>query len=330
MEECDGIDPADLRAQRSASLDALRDDRVQSDEDLSPWFPRMDALFTDDAIMEVQGIFLARGRFEVKQYMMTRQPNYDFMPMNVDYTTNHFWRNPRMVSYFGATTSTEGKGDFSKREFVTFERCGARIEAVYTLEDNYQSRYGQFWVPSETNLMSRYSQTSEEWCADVEERCIDGTYPFNDTEDCIDFHRSYTLDGRVTCNRFEQPYVPQYSIHGDTIACRSFYLDLAVVEPLGACPAVGRNSPQRRCGEAQCPGNAFINPFALDPLVPQFDSTPTHICSDTECHEDWPTRAQLESVPSEERKKFEENFEARPSIANEEPSSMPEAQTMTD
>lgn len=299
MEQCTDITPAELRTQRFVSLDALRDDKVADATDLAAWFSRMDVLFSEDATYEEVGIFLGRGRFEVKQYLMTRQEAYGFMPATADFTGDHFWRSPNMVSYTrGATTA---RGYFNKREFVKFEACSARIAAVYSLEDNYQTRYGQFWDAASTRLMSRYDRTAESWCAEVSSRCTGSAYPFGDEAGCQTFYTTLANEGRITCNKFEQEYVPQYAAHGDTIACRSFYLDLAVVDAGGACSSVGEIPNQARCGTTQCPGDSYMDPFARDAGVPQFETAASFTCGATSCRENWPSAEQILAMPEGER-----------------------------
>lgn len=246
----------------------------------------MDALFTEDAEVDIVGIFLGHGRFEVKQYLMTRQSSYGYLPITLDFTGEHFWRSPNMVSYIGG--STEGGVYYVTRDFVTFESCSARIDKWYVVDENYMQRYHQTWDAGESRLMRRYMHTAASWCAQVETRCTGDTYPFASSMDCQEYFESLQSVGRVTCNRFEQDYVPQYAIHGDTIACRSFYADLAIVDPKGACPAVGRNPNQARCGAEECPGNSWIDPFARDAALLQFSQAPSVECAGTTCVENWP------------------------------------------
>lgn len=304
MEECDGVDAATLRVQRVASLEALRTDAVSSSSDLGAWFLRLDALFTEDATYENVGIFLGRGRFEVKQYLMTRQAAYGFLSSTSDFTSGHFWRSPSMVSYSAGVTSEDAV--YNTREFVTFEACGARIAAVQSLDDNYQARYRQFWDARDSRLLARYERSAAQWCDEVAARCTGASYPFADAGECEEMHARLTAEGRVTCNRFEQAYVPQYAAHGDTLACRSFYLDLAVVDAGGACSAVGESVNQGRCGETQCPGGSFIDPFSRDPLQAQYEGDNGFTCSATSCRENWPSAEQILSIPQEEGMEIEE------------------------
>lgn len=300
MEQCNGVTPIELRTQRMAALDILQDDMVSDAGDLGGWFLRMDELFTEDATYENVGIFLGRGRFEVKQYLMTRQETYGFVPTTADFIGDQFfWRSPNMVSYSGGTTTSAGS--FNKREFVTFEMCTARIAAVYSLEDNYQRRYGQFWDARSTRLMGRYDRSASSWCAEVSSRCGGAAYPFTDSGACEAFYTGLESEGRITCNKFEQAYVPQYALHGDTIACRSFYLDLAVVDATGACASVGETPNQKRCGETQCPGASYIDPFERDATVAQYDGSAGFTCGETSCRENWPSADQILSIPEGER-----------------------------
>ncbi|CAN8066090.1 unnamed protein product [Agarophyton chilense] len=300
-EEC-GIAPADLRVQRLASLESLRGDAVQNLADLGPWLGRLDALLADETVFEMVGLFRGHGRFEVKQYFMTRQGLYNFLPMTSVETANQFWRNPYTVSY--SATSTVPEGTFLQQHFVSFERCSARIEKFYIVDEQYQQRYNQFWDPSSSPLMSRYIKSSAEWCTTVSERCTGETYPFVDDADCQAFYNEMKGNGQITCNKFSQAYVPQYAIHGNLIACRSFYLDLAIVEAAGACPAVGRTPSQTRCDETQCAGAAFVDPAAHSPGEAQFDEALALTCSETECTESWPSEEQIALIPVEERGKF--------------------------
>ncbi|KAI0563899.1 hypothetical protein FGB62_32g021 [Gracilaria domingensis] len=296
------IAPAELRTQRLAALESLRTDSVQNVADLGPWFLRLDALFTEEAQFEMVGLFLAHGRFEVKQYFMTRQGVYNFLPMTSVETANQFWRNPSTVSY--SATSTVPEGTFLQQHFVSFETCSARIDKFYIVDDQYQQRYGQFWDPTASPLVARYAQTSAQWCRLVRERCIGENYPFSSNADCRKFYNELKDNGQVTCNKFSQAYVPQYAVHGNILACRSFYLDLAVVEAAGACPAVGRMSSQTRCAESQCAGAAFIDPAVHNAGDPQFEEVPALTCSATECTENWPSSEQIALIPEEERSKY--------------------------
>lgn len=313
MEQCTNIDATTLRTQRFASLDVLKDDKVANTADLIPWFNRMDMLFAEEAIYENVGLFLGRGRFEVKQYMMTRQEVYGFEPMTAEFTGDHFWRNPRMVSYTGGATTSNGY--FNKREFVTFAPCSAQIETVHSVEDNYQTRYNQYWNASNTRLMLRYQQSSTEWCADVAARCTGANFPYTSMADCVAYHTELKTAGRVTCNKFEQDYIPQYAAHGDTIGCRTFYLDLAAVDAAGACPAVGKEPNQGRCGDTQCPGNSYIDPFARDASEAQFTSVASFTCNAGRCVENWPTPGQIESIPESERDRFTQTPPTSPPTA---------------
>lgn len=69
MEECPDVAPNELRTQRWASLDALRDDKIENEADLGRWFLSMDELFAEDASLEIVGLGRFDGRFEVKQYV---------------------------------------------------------------------------------------------------------------------------------------------------------------------------------------------------------------------------------------------------------------------
>ncbi|PXF45721.1 hypothetical protein BWQ96_04489 [Gracilariopsis chorda] len=300
-EQC-SIDSAQLRIQRMASLDALSTDSVQNLADLGPWFLRMDALFTEEAELEMVGLFLGRGRFEVKQYLLTRQQLYSFLPIVATETSKHFWRNPRMVSY--RSLHTTSARDFTQQFFVTFERCSPRVERVNIVDNHYQRRYGQFWDPSSSQLMARYQQSSYEWCTTVRERCAGDSYPFADDADCQAFYNDMKGKGQVTCNKFSQPYIPQYAMHGDVLACRNFYLDLAIVDAAGACPAVGKTPNQFRCDESQCAGASYVDPFSHDSATPQFSENPSLTCTATSCVENWPTQEQIDEIPEEERTKF--------------------------
>lgn len=300
-EQCT-TDPAQLRAQRVASLDDINTDEVQNLADLGPWFLRMDASFTEDAEIEMVGLFLGRGRFEVKQYFMTRQKLYNFLPIVAKETDKYFWRNNRMVSYRSVYTTPAG--DFTQQYFVTFEHCSPRVERLHIVDNNYQQRYAQFWDPASSQLIQRYQQSSYEWCTRVRERCAGEVYPFADDADCQAFYNDMKSKGQVTCNRFSQPYIPQFAMHGDVLACRNFYLDLAVVDPSGACPAVGKTPNQFRCDETQCAGASYVDPFSHDSATPQFSENPSLTCTATSCVENWPTQEQIDAIPEEERGRF--------------------------
>lgn len=230
----------------------------------------------------------------VRRYLVTRQQAFNMIPWNFP-TKEHFWRSPRDVSYAGSVTTFTG--DYTKREFVTFEDCTARIKSVTTSEDNMQQRYQQFWDPRETRLIMPYSLNANTWCGVVQERCKDDTFPFADMEDCETVYNKLKDAGAVTCQKFSQPYVPSFAMHGNTIACRSFYLDLALADPAGACPAVGETSTQPRCGDSQCPASSFIDPFARDASTPQYEESTSFTCDDTTCQENWPSDAQARSAP---------------------------------
>lgn len=146
---------------------------------------RMDNLFSEEATIEVVGLFLGHGGFEVKQYLMTRQAPYGFEPLTLDSTQEHFWRAPHIVSYTGSVTLDSTQ--YARRDFVAFEVCSAKITAWYILDENYQTRYHLKWDARNTRLMNRYLHTAASWCADVEERCTGEAYPFNDKMDCQAF-----------------------------------------------------------------------------------------------------------------------------------------------
>lgn len=276
-----------LRQQRLKTLRRLSAANVYEKREVREWSKEMDSILAPGVSMFSIGMSFLYPRVNVKRYLLSRTTLAQgaLWEKMIEKDTL-FWLTPGQVSYSSAHNL--GPFSFRKIEFVTFERCSPRIQHVFTQEEEAVRVFKQFiYFEPATKSFWQAWKTPRDLCSDVQQVCPDELFPFKHRKECIEVYKEFYNSGRVTCAR-DLPNFPLIAFHGDTLACRGMYLNLARVDNQRYCRFLGFKGIGL-CRESGCPAAAYNNMFAEE--NPRFDSPGGYICSTDGCNESWPSES---------------------------------------
>lgn len=283
-ENCDPAStPERLRKQRLEFIHRFVEEDVEFENDLAAWSERIDSILSPGARLFSIGISFHFPRRNIKQYLLWRSSllKGPLWKSRIDLSTI-FWRTPNSVSY--AAHHSAGHFSFSKIEFVVFEGCTPRITEIYSQEEEAVHLYRQFvyFEPADRHFWNSL-RSPDALCMDVHRLCPGGLFPFHNISSCSAFYSSKIADKHVTCTRSAAKR-SVLGIHGDTVSCRSMFLDLAQVEP-SFCRFLG-SLGMGMCRSSGCLPHNYNDVFSEE--NPRFESSGGYSCSNQVCLEEWP------------------------------------------
>lgn len=275
--------PTRLRARRLEFLQRFIQEDVERENDLASWSARIDSTLAPDARLFSIGISFHFPRRNIKQYLLWRSTllKGPLWKSNIHMDTV-FWRTSNSVSYVAHRSI--GQFSFSKIEFVVFESCSPRIAEIYSLDEEAVRLYRQFvYLEPADRQLWKTQQVPEAWCVDVQRICPGNLFPFSNISSCSAFYKHKIANEQVTCARSSAER-SILALHGDTLSCRSMFLDLARMES-GFCRFLGRPGIGR-CRGSGCLSHDYNDIFNEE--NPRFESSGGYSCSDQNCIEEWP------------------------------------------
>ena len=202
------------------------------------------------------------------------------------------WRSARQASntVYVNNTADEPGALTARMEFVTFAKCSARIAALTFAEAPYLSaQYSQYYyVRDGRGVVDQFDGCEKRLCASIRTACRGKLFPYASMRECDRFARKLKRERRVMCNRFEQKYVPQVALHGDTLACRSTYAIVARIDPEKYCAWLGEEGVGA-CRNSACPNQLYSDIFAKQGVPRVSGAWGTFSCSRKTgiCTEQW-------------------------------------------
>ncbi len=288
--------PTELKNKRLDTINKLDALSLTSDskEDIKEFRVTVGKLLSPMVVFSNVGQVSIIGARAVGDYLLSRQralgARADFPSATKRDVVQ--WRSPRQASNTVYVRTTDEPGALTARmEFITFEKCSYRISSLIFAEAPYLSaQYAQyFYVRDGHGVMDQFDGCEKRLCELIHKSCPGKLFPYKSMRECNKVAKELKTGGKVMCNRFEQRYVPQVGLHGNSLACRSTYATIARIDPEKYCPWLGEEG-KGACQNSACPYGLYSDIFAQQGEPRISGEGGTFSCSRKTgiCYEQWP------------------------------------------
>lgn len=291
--------PSDLALQRLRTLQSLDSLMLSNGTQAARELFRveMEELFDDDATFSIAGMLSLFNRSSISDFFIANQRAFNSSsPLpNATRVTEPRWRGARQASYFTEIAVAKDAHPHAipptRLVFASFGECESRLSALVYVDVSYLSaQYAQyFWADTAPRSLKPFAPGSDGTiCKQIGAACKGKLYPYETEDDCVAHLSALRKSRRLTCNRFKQAFVPQLALHGDSVACRATFAEVAQVAPRAYCGwlgAVGKGA----CHMDACPLHLYEDMFSTE--MPRYMGASGGFtnCSETRmCEEIWP------------------------------------------